>query len=72
MTEPDYIVIRGASSLPEGFLPEDMDGRWYDRSQVPLGPSQGGGATSKATAVPTGRFEYREDGAVAEVWEVRP
>jgi len=74
--DPDYIVIRPAADLPEGFLPEDFDGRWYDRNDVPFGPppdsvfARPGGAS--AVAIPTERFESREDGAVAEVWEVRP
>jgi hypothetical protein len=68
---PDYVVIRPGVGLPDGFLPADLDGRWYDRATIPTvwrpdGPTEG------AVAVPAGRFEYREDGAVAEVWEVRP
>jgi hypothetical protein len=74
---PDYIVIRPAADLPEGFLPEGWDGKWFDRSEIPAGRAGGpviGGPNrvSSAVAVPTDRLEFREDGAVAQVWEVRP
>lgn len=75
MNEPDYIVIRPAPDLPPGFLPVREDGRWYDRAAIPEvyvqdPPSPG---ESRAVAVPSGRFEVRDyDGAMAEVWEVRP
>jgi hypothetical protein len=72
MNEPDYIVIRPAPDLPPGFLPAREDGRWYDRDNIPYGPPAGS-SPGEAVAVPTGRFEVREyDGAVAEVYEVRP
>lgn len=67
VTEPDYVVVRPAPDLPAGFLPPDMDGKWYDRATLPDGAAMG-----TAVAVASGRFEYREDGAVAEVFEVRP
>lgn len=63
----DYIVIRPAADLPPEFRLGDMDGRWYDLTDIPTGFGVG-----TAVAVPSGRFEYREDGAVAEVWEIRP
>jgi hypothetical protein len=75
--EPDFIVLRAAADLPPGFMPEELDGRWMDRSQIPVrGPRRGPlpphlrEAGPGAVAVPTGRFEVRGyDGAVAEVWE---
>jgi hypothetical protein len=76
MDEPDYLVIRPAPDLPPGFLPERENGRWYDRADMPWVSGErslelivryGGGV-----AVATGRFEVRDDGAVAEVFEVRP
>lgn len=71
MTEPAfrYIVVRAHPDLPEGFLPPDMEGRWYDRDSIPEGVdwSMGG-----AVAVATDRFERRDDGATARVYEVRP
>ncbi|WP_097921732.1 hypothetical protein [Streptomyces sp. wa1063] len=76
MSETDHIVIRPAADLPPGFLPAKEDGRWYDRASMPAGPPPGfasPGGVWEAVAVPTGRFEVRDyDGAVAEVWEVRP
>lgn len=76
MSEPDYVVIRAGEGLPDWFLPAGMEGRWIDRRDIPEGPPPGGPLPegfSESVAVPTGRFEIREwDGAVAEVWEVRP
>jgi hypothetical protein len=76
MSQPDYIVVRPAPDLPPGFLPDRENGRWYDRADMPQVDTEssldailryGGGV-----AVATGRFESRYDGAVAEVYEVRP
>ena len=64
----NYIVVRPATDLPPGFLPPEMDGRWFDVEQLP--PAWGD--LGMAVAVPSGRFEVRDDGAVAEVYEVRP
>jgi hypothetical protein len=73
---PDYVVIRPAADLPAGFLPADLDGKWFDRSTLPtwivrdrtgLAKDAGPGGV----AVPAGRFEVRDDGAVAEVFEVQ-
>lgn len=72
MSEPNYVVVRPATDLPLGFLPESLDGTWFDVSQLPPGPGLTGIRMGSAVAVPTGRFEAREDGAVAEVYEVRP
>lgn len=78
MSGPDYIVIRLAPDLPPGFLSEDFDGRWVDRSDVPQASSTETAQDAAVryggmVAVPTGRFEARDyDGAVAEVFEVRP
>ena len=70
MSEPDYIVVRAAPDLPPGFLSPGMDGKWFDRSMIPEGVGTYGWRDSVAIA--TGRFEVRDDGAVAEVFEVRP
>lgn len=73
MTEPDYVVIRPAADLPEGFLPKEWDGLWIDRSEVRTTIAALAVAVeSTALAGATGRFEVRDDGAVAEVFEVRP
>jgi hypothetical protein len=71
MSEPDYVVIRPAPGLPDGFLPPHWDGRGIDRATVPQVYTPPGAHMTSATAVPTGRFEVRDDGAVAEVFEVR-
>jgi hypothetical protein len=64
----DHAVIRAAADLPADFLPPEVEGRWYDLTTIRPGepiPLDG------AVAVPSGRFEVRDDGAVAEVYEVR-
>lgn len=74
--EPGYLVVRAHPELPDGFLPPDWEGRWIERRDVPFGPSAdrplapGGG---RGVAVAIDRYEMREsDGAVAQVYEVRP
>jgi len=63
-----YIVLRPAPDLPPGFMPPRDDGLWIDRpTQVSYSVHPG-----TAQAVPTGRCERREDGVLAEVYEVRP
>jgi hypothetical protein len=70
---PDYVVIRPSPDLPDGFLPADLDGKWFDRAQLPAKPEDLPTGLVSGVAVPSGRFEVRDwDGAVAEVWEVRP
>lgn len=71
MNEPDLVVLRPSADLPEGFLPDHMNGEWLDRSLLPFGPTTMEPDKTGAVAVPTGRFETRDDGAVAEVYEVR-
>jgi hypothetical protein len=66
----DLVVIRAAADLPAGFLPSQMEGRWYDVTG--WRPCRGPIGIGSAVAVPLGRFEVSEDGAVAEVYEVRP
>lgn len=70
--EPNYIVVRPAADLPRGFLPDSLDGVWFDVSMLPPGPNLAGVRMGMAVAVQSGRFESREDGTVAEVYEVRP
>ncbi len=66
---PEYAVIRVHPDMPLPW-PPNLDGWWYDMDRVPqgYGPADGGAWV----AVPTDRFETREDGAVAQVWEIRP
>jgi len=78
-----YVVVRFPSRwLGLGLVPPGLEGRWFE---VPdprmVNPAWGGpGAVGwvgddehgpgTAVARPTGTFETREDGAVAEVWRV--
>jgi len=63
-----YIVFRAAPGLPHGFMPPHLDGQWIDR------PADSAYSSSPGTAraIPTGRYERREDGLLAEVYEVQP
>lgn len=79
MAEPDYVVVRRGPDIPdEWVLPDGLEGRWFDRATMPVrspsadGARRTGVSIGTAQAVPTGRFEYRDDGAVAEVWEIQP
>lgn len=73
MTEPAfrYAVVRAAPDLPVGFLPPDVEGRWYDLADLPFVCASAQAAGGVAVAVD--RFERRDsDGATARVYEVRP
>ena len=62
-------VIRAGEGLPPDYLPPDLDGKWLE---VPPGPlPEFLHRTGTAQAYATGRYEEREDGALAEVYEVR-
>lgn len=69
-----FIVLRPAPGLPADFLPRGMDGRWDVRPDLDSSLSRWPlpGVTYHAQAIPAGRYETRDDGALAEVWEVRP
>lgn len=66
MREPDLIVVRGTSS--------HLDGKWYDRGTMTHAFVKGDTPpgtpprVAKVELAPTGEFEVRDDGAVAEVW----
>lgn len=64
-----YIVIRPAADLPDGFLPDEWNGRWI--TQQPVDPTVRT-TVFGATAVAVDRYEQREDGVWAQVYEVRP
>ena len=50
-----------------------LEGFWYDRRDLfQRAVGRGVACGAGAIAVPVGRFEFRDDGAVAEVFEVRP
>jgi hypothetical protein len=63
---PKYIVVRVAPSYPHQ-VPPDLDGMWYDVDTFQVRPPVPGGATLTETA----RFEEREDGELAQVYELR-
>jgi hypothetical protein len=68
-----YAVIRAAADLPAGFMPAKLDGRWYDLDTMPM--ARGAEALALAggaVAVATERFERRDDGVTARVYEFRP
>lgn len=64
--EPDYIVLRPEPGLK---VSKYYDGYWYDKSQIPVRLNTLD--TLHYTAQPTGKFEVRDDGAIAEIWEVK-
>lgn len=76
--EPDYIVYRFSPDMPEEWRPPQMDGWWVDRNTVPeystLQEKRGARdpEPGECVAIATGRFETREDGRIAEVFEIRP
>ncbi len=72
VSEPDWIVFRPAADLPPDALPPDMDGWWLDRRGLPASGTLIHQSGFVARFAPTGRFEVRDGGAVAEVYEVRP
>ncbi|RVX41140.1 hypothetical protein EDD27_3609 [Nonomuraea polychroma] len=72
LSEPDWIVLRPAEGVPPDALPPGIDGWWLDRYGW---SAEGTMLHSSGTVLrfaPAGRFEAREDGAVAEVFEVWP
>lgn len=73
--EPDLIVIRFAEGTEvDPYSRAWWNGRWIDRSSLPPpepGTEDGAVPDGYLFAEPTGRFEVRADGAVAEVFEVR-
>lgn len=69
----DYVVLRHGPDIPEEYWSPRHEGLWMDRRGIrraaPTGPLAA--STGMAIAEPTNRFEIRDDGAVAEVWEIR-
>ena len=73
VAEPVFIVLRAARGVPFGWMPADLEGRWYNRTDL-LKPRDvpPGFPPSAAVCIPTTRIEHRDDGATAQVWEVHP
>lgn len=67
----EWIVVRADREMPPGFMPPGLDGKWQERASMPFAAPVFEGLHSRATAHPTGRVEIREDGAIAEVYEMR-
>lgn len=81
MVEPPwgYVVVRFPASWVGRLVPPELDGTWFEVPDPRLGGSwvgpgnwelDGPRVGGRAVARPTGRFEVRADGAVAEVWAV--
>jgi hypothetical protein len=58
-----FVVLRG-----EG-IPAQLDGRWYDLEQMPEGSTFAPANGYTATVDATNRWEQRDDGEVAVVYE---
>ncbi len=74
LTEPPFVVLRAARGVPPGWMPTELEGRWYSRTDL-LGvpPASHLQPPGPAVAIPTSRIEHRDsDGATAQVWEVHP
>jgi hypothetical protein len=70
-----FVVLRAPSVAPAGWLPEFLEGRWLAREAVALGAPPlwyRGGQPVPVRLEETERIEGREDGALAQVWEVYP
>lgn len=66
-----WIVVRGDADMPPGVMPPGLDGKWQERARVPyLPPIVFEVGRYSATPRPSGRVEIREDGAIAEVYEM--
>lgn len=68
--EPDLIVLRPAPGLDPDSLSARLNCWWYDRSQFRPAAFLFNLDGSMWMATPSGQFEVRDDGAVAEVWLV--
>jgi hypothetical protein len=64
------VVIRFEDGYPDEWKPEGMDGLWLNRPPTDTFATISGN-TPKGVAYATGRVERRDDGAYAEVYEVR-
>ncbi|MDX3110144.1 hypothetical protein [Nonomuraea angiospora] len=69
-SEPDWIVLRPADGMPPDAMPPGIDGWWVDRRGLPVSGTIRHQSGAVLRFAPAGRFETRDDGAVAEVFEV--
>jgi hypothetical protein len=67
----DYIVLRHGLDVPDEYRAEHLEGLWIDVSSMPTPPPYAPVAAGLAVAEPSGTFETRDDGAVAEVYLIR-
>jgi hypothetical protein len=75
-----YVVLRAAADVPDGWVSWWRDrhgaweeGKWYDRPAFrDLGHEEMTARSPAWRATETERYEVREDGAAAQVYEVRP
>lgn len=74
LPEPPFVVMRAARGVPPGWMPPDLEGRWYNRTDLLDAPDAPWTASpGPAIVLPTSRIEHRDsDGATAQVWEVHP
>lgn len=68
--DPPFIVLRAQSGVPFGGHP-GYEGRWLVRAELEQNPDPYWASTMRTMqAFPTRRYEIREDGAVAQVYEI--
>ena len=65
MSEPNYVVLR-CPAIPR------LDGRWMDRGFIGVRMPWDEIYPFAAVFEPTDEFERRDDGAVAQVYRLRP
>jgi hypothetical protein len=74
-------VVRSSPLLPPEWMPADWEGRWFPMDRFGFDPSDPAPDEGKVTGpdgsvvailVRTGRFERRDDGASALVYEFWP
>lgn len=71
-TDIRYVVWRRRPDLPDEQMPRGWEGRWELMREVTMSVRLRPSSTpySAATAIPTDRYEVREDGEVARVYEL--